>query len=445
MGSQPRPPDHNSPHLLRSPALQLFAEQWQTSPANLLTDFKKQLHVTKPCGIILLRKNRHAAQSSPVRNQAMRSPCRGNLALRQSIVTRRGFTLIELVTLAVIGALLVAISAPSLDAVRGKSRHVVCLERLGKIATASRMFAAEHPQGWAIPVHPLQFQQDPDNPTYIGAYEWGGKSGVGRPGFVDGPSDGEYSWISSKYGTRAGFGPATRSMNQIFYPSGFRQNWFAETSEYDRAGAYQDTQLDLPVYQCPSDDGPPLAAHCPDWVAHPNQSSYEHFGNSFAANVFLTSAFSLGIRSNSPYLRPISRVLNPARTIAYEENIGRWAWACRREKDDCDFIGLGVNPGPTKALRGWHEKDWTFNRSFIDGHAESQKIWIEGTEDSEGYANHYFNEQVYEPGNELQEIYRCIIVRGDGWQKDTLPVEPISTGLFSSSGRPSYEGCVHTD
>ena len=26
-----------------------------------------------------------------------------------------------------------------------------------------------------------QFRQDPTNPTFIGAYEWGGKSGIGQP------------------------------------------------------------------------------------------------------------------------------------------------------------------------------------------------------------------------------------------------------------------------
>ncbi len=152
------------------------------------------------------------------------------------------------------------------------------------------------------------------------------------------------------------------------------------------------------------------------------------------------------MRTNSPYLRPISRVPTPARTLYYEENIGRWAWSCRREKDDCGFIGLGVNPGPTKTIRGWHGKDWTFNRAFVDAHAEQQKVFIEGTEDQEGFALHYRSEIVFpdNPGKDNQ--YRCIIVRGPGWQKDTLPAEDIPTGLgWGGAGRPSYEGCVLSD
>ncbi|HEX9782977.1 MAG TPA: hypothetical protein VGA56_09670, partial [Opitutaceae bacterium] len=44
------------------------------------------------------------------------------------------------------------------------------------------------------------------------------------------------------------------------------------------------------------------------------------------------------------------------------------------------------------------------------------------------------------------ERYRCIIVRGNGWQKDTMPAPMICTGIrWPGSGRPSYEGCVVTE
>lgn len=145
------------------------------------------------------------------------------------------------------------------------------------------------------------------------------------------------------------------------------------------------------------------------------------------------------MRTNSPYLRPTSRVPTPARTLYYEENIGRWAWSCWREQ--CDFL-TGVNPGPTKTISGWHGRDWTFNRAFVDGHAEPQRIYIEGSEDSDGYALHYRSETVFPDNPQLQNANRCIIVRGDGWQKDTLPAQDIPTGLyFGGNGRPSYESC----
>ena len=103
-----------------------------------------------------------------------------------------------------------------------------------------------------------------------------------------------------------------------------------------------------------------------------------------------------------------------------------------------------------------------YNRAFVDAHAERQQIYISGTEDSEGYANHYENEMLSlypqfpdcslcEPLDDTCsgfdgsfEMYQCIIVRGPGWQKDTLPAPLICTGLIHPTGlpRPSYEDCV---
>ena len=120
-----------------------------------------------------------------------------------------------------------------------------------------------------------------------------------------------------------------------------------------------------------------------------------------------------------------------------------------------DFVGPGVDPGPTKSVRGWHGRALTYNRAFVDSHAEQQKIYVEGTEDKYGYAFHYRNEELESypdwpacsdneqatPGS--GDRYRCIIVRGPGWQKDTLPAELICTGLqWGGGGRPSYETCV---
>jgi len=357
--------------------------------------------------------------------------------------SRGGFTLIELLVVIAIIALLISILLPSLESARRQSKQSTCLSHIKNIATSSRVYEADDPQGWGIPIHPGQYTQDAENPTFIGAYEWGGKSGIGRPGFVDGPSTGQFAWQTSKYGTKAGFGPGTRPMNDILYPGGFKDSLYPF---FDRFGAELDTELELELYKCPGDDGPPRGAHCPEWRHHSERSSYDHFGNSYAANVFMiayTSGPDAGwMKSNSPYMRPVTRVPTPSRTLYYEENIGRWAWACRREIEDCTWIGPGVDPGPTKALRGWHGRDWTFNRAFVDAHAETQRIYVEGTEDAEGYAEHYRNEHIFED-EDMQTSKRCIIVRGNGWQKDTLPSAVVPTGLhYSGSGRPSYEDCV---
>ena len=347
------------------------------------------------------------------------------------------FTLIELSFVVMCVGFLVGIVQPSLQSARNSSKLSVCLDRLRTIGQAAGQYSQDDPSSWSIPVHPLFYQQDGNAPTFIGAYEWGGKSGIGRPDYVDPGS----SYLRSRYGTLAGFGPASRPLNNYLYPHGFRDN----LEPWDRMGAQTDVNLALDAFRCPGDDGPPGGGHCPDWIENPKRSSFDHFGHSYAANIFMISGGSggSGMTSNSPYLRPATRIPSPSRVIQYEENIGRWAWAARRENVACLWIGRGVNPGPTGAIRGWHGKDWTFNRVFVDAHAERQKVYVEGTEDEEGFAIHYFNELVYPDDPNRQEQFRCIIIRGQGWQKDTLPADLIPTGLIhDGSGRPSYENCV---
>ena len=317
------------------------------------------------------------------------------------------FTLIELLVVIAIIALLISILLPSLTRAREVAKQNACLSHIKSIATSSRVYESDDPNGFSIPVHPLQFHQDETEPTFIGAYEWGGKSGIG--GKVTAPAN----IYESNFGTRRGFGPASRPLNPILYKGGFTD--FGPTGNSNHAGQLADTKLKLDIFACPADDGPPRGAHCPDWIRNSERSSYDHFGNSHAANVFMIAPQGGGLmQSNSPYLRPVTRIPGPARTLLYEENIGRWAWAAKRELPACEFIGPGLDPGPTKAVRGWHGRNWTFNRAFVDTHAEQQKIYNEGTEDASGFATHYRNEELDRypsfggsPGNFQQFRWLC--------------------------------------
>jgi len=368
--------------------------------------------------------------------------------LGRRLARKGGFTLIELLVVIAIIALLISILLPSLEAARRAAKKSACLSHIKNIATSSRVYEADDPSGFGIPVHWKQLHQDPNDPIFIGAYEWGGKSGIGKQDFAGAPGGSQGTLYASKYGTMAGFGPSTRPMNDILYPGGFGESR-TSAGNVSRQQAVRDTELDLSLFKCPADDGPPRGAHCRDWIdKFPELSSYNYFGNSFTANMFMTASSSGGpMSSNSPYMRPTTRVPTPARTLYYEENIGRWAWSTRREW--CDFLQPGVDPGPTKVVRGWHGKDWTYNRAFVDSHAEDQRIFLEGTEDNDGYAQHYASEMLssYPPaagGQETNYTYwRCVIVRGPNWAKDCLPSPVIETPLqHDGDGRPSYEGCV---
>ncbi len=366
------------------------------------------------------------------------------LSSLRRVAPGRAFTLIELLVVIAIIALLISILLPSLDRAREQSRRAVCLSALRNIAASSAVYEAGDTRGFGIPVHPDFLAAPTGRPIYVGAYEWGGKSGVGRPCFMGGGTD----ILNSRYGTMAGFGPATRPLNEILFKGGFVDY----RAKADLVGMRSDSTLELGQFRCPSDEGPPRGGHCSDWIAS-GDSSYDHFGTSFAANIFMIGSEEGGsfMASNSPYLRPVNRVPTPARTIYYEENVGRWAWALRR--DPCSDRGIpGADPGIDGYTNpGWHRRDWVFNRSFMDGHAEAQKVLVEGTRDAAGNYEHYRAERLTSyPWDQINgqpgtyATYRCVIVRGDGWQKDTMPADHVETPLMALPGRSSYEDCVGT-
>ncbi len=340
---------------------------------------------------------------------------------------RRAFTGTDAAGCVLVGLFLLTLFAVGAGGVREGNKQGRCLSNLGRIVYASTIHAAQDPGEMAIPTHPSFTEQNPHEPHYFGAYEWGGKSGRGQTDhFGDKPGDP----VNSRWGTRAGQGPARRPINRILYGDSIPD--YTKNPGENNANWLADTQADLDVFRCPSDSGY-SGIHSPAFRDE-KLTAYDHFGTSYAANSFFVGVFGENImNANGPFLHRLSDIVAPSTTIGYQENNGRFAWAAA--EDSCDFIS-----GIAGTVRSWHGKDWTFNTAFIDGHADTMYM--------RGYVNatlsYYppFTEGDRSSQDERAQSYRCIVIRGERWRKDTLPADFVFTSVTrspNSGDRAGYE------
>ena len=250
-----------------------------------------------------------------------------------------------------------------------------------------------------------------------GAYEWGGKSGVGPSAAGDDP-------LGSMWGTQAGRGPASRGLNFVLYKSGFT-NHRSESGE-NVEGLRADTRLRLDALRCPSDRGY-QGLHSSRW-RESKLSSYDHYGNSYAVSTLWLGPGGSGCKllSNAAHLRAISRVPNPANTQYYLENCGRFAWAADvpGKSDGCpSVIRTGCfGKGLPQEASGWHGRAWQFQVGFVDGHASAHRM--RGRQRPAPRLSHY---PAWRGNATSHSFWRCAIVRDGGWQIDTLPATPAET------------------
>ncbi|MHC4064687.1 MAG: hypothetical protein ACYSUI_09330 [Planctomycetota bacterium] len=332
--------------------------------------------------------------------------------------SRHGITLIELVVAASAFMLLAAMLAPALADARRRGKDTLCLQNLARIAQASIVYAAADADEQAIPTHPRVHdpQIDASRRRAIPAYAWGGKSGHGKEG-----SDPLF------WGTGRGKGPATRPLNEILYGDVFPD--YSLNPGPGFANWKNDERLDLSVYRCPSDSG----YTGPHYTSFKNSglTSYDHYGHSYAANVLWMFTAGTGncggpcCMSLSPYLRALSDIVNPVETVYYLENCGRYAYLA-----DPQGYGCGPGPYPDAVVHGWHGLDWIFNVAFVDGHVAPVKM--------KGYQNPHLGR--YPVGD--YSYWHCVIIRGDNWQFDTLPLEPVVSTISCGAAR---ERCKEGD
>jgi prepilin-type N-terminal cleavage/methylation domain-containing protein len=342
---------------------------------------------------------------------------------------RIGFTLVELLVVISIIALLIAILLPSLAKAREQTKQTMCMTNLRGIAEAGLTYAAEDKNENPIPAHFLMFSHGAEyEELTIARFAFGGKSGVGA---VGGAGDG-------MMGTGQYMGPATRPLNRAIYKTEF-PDYFGEPNRW-----VEDTKLDLKIYRCPSDKGYPggvLMENFLPWntsIQNQNRiSGYDYFGNSYTGQLvwvhYIGGNPHNNLMSNTCFMRPLSRVPNPTRTVLFQEIGAKDAYKFERveDSDPCDpCIVPDKNcvrgeKSLTNIAHGWHKKDWFFNNVFCDGHAEFLHMRGSFCEDVVGFSGEgCCGKDTGENGRN-----RRIIIRGPRWQLDCLPSPPIETTI----------------
>jgi len=361
------------------------------------------------------------------------------------ILSDRGFTLIELLVTVSIIALLVAVLLPSLRTARESARRCVCVGNLRAIASGSNLYATEDAQNESIPIHPSTYDGIDTYHGDPGAYDWGGKSGIGQR--VDSADA-----FSSLWGTAFGRGPGTRPLNRVLFKAGFTDH--RDSPGPGGANWASDTELDLPIVRCPSDRGY-VGYHFEDWMES-GRSSYDYYGTSYAAStlwmhthaVVLLDGSTDYVASVSPFYQHVTRIQTPCETVLFTENAPRFAWAPTNTPSPNapiwgpDYLGSGDELGFEK---GWHRGDHEAIVAFSDGHAAA--IRMNGRIDPPPHLSFYpqmdgpdaITHYLIENDAEARyDRFKWRIIRGDGWRIDVLPSPPMLTRVHQDRLTAGY-------
>ena len=363
-----------------------------------------QLHLVNDRARIRAAQQSHDRKGAEERTHAQRLAATG-------LSPRPAFTLIELSAVVIVFTLLLGQVIPAVKRARQGSMQVTCQDRLGQISRAALAYAAEDPNELAIPIgkgdgNPLI------NEAYTSYYGFGGKSGLGHLGTAN----------QSIWSGKNGMGSVHRPLNNILYKTGLP----GPTTSSSRGGSSEswsaDARADVDVYHCPADRGF-SGMHHNGWKVS-GLTSYDYYGTSYATNplfIGVIAGSALLLHSNSPYMRPVSRVPSPTDTVLYWENAARYAVFANNDQLEQHTCYWPWTMGDFTA-NGWHETPFHFYVTFVDGHT----AWME----IKGYG------YVEAPPNLTPpcsgEMCACTLIRAPGLRLDTAPAELIPTHKRSS-------------
>jgi hypothetical protein len=138
----------------------------------------------------------------------------------------------------------------------------------------------------------------------------------------------------------------------------------------------------------------------------------------------------------------MSRIPNAGNTLAYIENCGRFGWHINLDEKEARCATTSDGPHYNKSddkseVKGWHGRPFRFTAAFVDSHAETIKM--EGHQVPPPHLDRYPWMDDYELG---YSAWACHMVRGPGWQLDTLPANP-TTANFPCGVSQVPENWIH--
>lgn len=254
---------------------------------------------------------------------------------------RRGFTLIELLVVISIIVLLISILLPGLSGARQEAKKVKCLANLKQISAAMLAYFGEERDwfpfekrnevlaGYVQPVlHGFYFGGHPGRQDAPGSVQWWGYV---QPEFRDTPGG--------------------RPFNRFIYPG-------LPTYDVRPDDPLFEAVRNLPVYECPSDDGSFWMYETGDlvnarslyWFAGSSYDSNYHFARNWAAGAHATESPSRWLQRANAFVRQQLLRNSSVFVIIFEDPFDSAQW----------------NRIPR---RGWHRKWNQHNLLFLDGHA----------------------------------------------------------------------------